>query len=154
VREADPETTLFIVASKTFTTLETQTNARTARTWLKDKLGEQAIPAHFAAVSVNNRAMDEFGVHKDYRFDMWDWVGGRYSLWSWIGVALSIAIGRENFLGLLAGGHAMDEHFRTAAWAQNLPVRMALLGIWNINFLKLPTLAILPYDDRLKRFPA
>jgi glucose-6-phosphate isomerase len=154
LRVADPETTLFIVASKTFTTLETQTNARTARAWLKEKLGEKAVPAHFAAVSVNNRAMDEFGVHKDYRFDMWDWVGGRYSLWSSIGVSLALAIGRDNFMDLLAGGHEMDEHFRTAAWAENLPVLMALMGVWNINFLKLPTLAVLPYDDRLKRFPA
>jgi glucose-6-phosphate isomerase len=151
---ADPETTLFIIASKTFTTLETQTNARTARAWLKDKLGEKAIPSHFAAVSVNNRAMDEFGVHKDYRFDMWDWVGGRYSLWSSIGVSLAIAIGRENFLAFLAGGHEMDEHFRTTPWSENLPVLMAVAGIWNINFLKLPTLTVLPYDDRLKRFPA
>jgi len=154
LKTADPEATLFIVASKTFTTLETQTNARTARAWLKDKLGEKAIPAHFAAVSVNNRAMDEFGVHPDYRFDMWDWVGGRYSLWSSIGVSLAIAIGRDNFLALLAGGHEMDEHFRTAPWNENLPVLMALAGIWNINFLKLPTLAVLPYDDRLKRFSA
>jgi glucose-6-phosphate isomerase len=154
LRVADPETTLFIVASKTFTTLETQTNARTARAWLKEKLGEKAIPAHFAAVSVNNRAMDEFGVHKDYRFDMWDWVGGRYSMWSSIGVSLAIAIGRENFLALLAGGHEMDEHFRTTPWTENLPVLMALTGIWNVNFLKLPTLAVLPYDDRLKRFSA
>ena len=154
LKAADPETSLFIVASKTFTTLETQTNARTARAWLLDKLGEQAIPAHFAAVSVNNRAMDEFGVHRDYRFDMGDWVGGRYSLWSSIGVSLAIAIGRENFLELLAGGHEMDEHFRTAPWAENLPVLMALAGIWNINFLQLPTLAVLPYDDRLKRFSA
>jgi glucose-6-phosphate isomerase len=154
LKVADPETTLFIVASKTFTTLETQTNARTARAWLMEKLGEKSIPAHFAAVSVNNRAMDEFGVHPDYRFDMWDWVGGRYSLWSSIGVAIAIAIGRENFLALLAGGHEMDEHFRTAPWAENLPVLMALAGVWNINFLKLPTLAVLPYDDRLKRFSA
>ena len=154
LKSADPETVLFIIASKTFTTLETQKNAHTARAWLKDKIGEKAISAHFAAVSVNNRAMDEFGVHPDYRFDMWDWVGGRYSLWSSIGVSLAIAIGRENFLALLAGGHEMDEHFRTAAWSENLPVLMALAGIWNINFLKLPTLAVLPYDDRLKRFPA
>ena len=154
LKAANPETTLFIVASKTFTTLETQTNARTARAWLKDKLGEQAVPAHFAAVSVNNRAMDEFGVHKDYRFDMWDWVGGRYSMWSSIGVSLAIAIGRENFLELLAGGHEMDEHFRTTPWTENLPVLMALCGVWNINFMRLPTLAVLPYDDRLKRFSA
>jgi glucose-6-phosphate isomerase len=154
LKTADPETTLFIVASKTFTTLETQTNARTARAWLKEKLGEKAIPAHFAAVSVNNRAMDEFGVHPDYRFDMWDWVGGRYSMWSSIGVSLAISIGRENFLALLAGGHEMDQHFRTAPWQDNLPVLMGLIGVWNINFLKLPTLAVLPYDDRLKRFSA
>lgn len=154
LKAAEPETTLFIVASKTFTTLETQTNARTARAWLKEKLGEAAIPSHFAAVSVNNRAMDEFGVHRDYRFDMWDWVGGRYSMWSSIGVSLAIAIGRKNFLDFLAGGHEMDEHFRTAPWAENLPVLMALIGIWNINFLNLPTLAVLPYDDRLKRFSA
>ena len=97
---ADPATTLFIVASKTFVTLETLTNARTARAWLKDKLGEEAVPAHFAAVSVNHKAMDEFKVHPDYRFQMWDWVGGRYSLWSSIGVSLAIAVGRENFLPL------------------------------------------------------
>ena len=154
LKSADPETTLFIVASKTFTTLETQTNARTARAWLKEKLGEKAVPSHFAAVSVNNRAMDEFGVHPDYRFDMWDWVGGRYSMWSSIGVSLAIAIGRDNFMALLAGGHEMDEHFRTAPWQENLPVLMGLAGVWNINFLKLPTLAVLPYDDRLKRFSA
>jgi glucose-6-phosphate isomerase len=154
LKTADPETTLFIVASKTFTTLETQTNARTARAWVLQKLGEKAIPSHFAAVSVNNRAMDEFGVHKDYRFDMWDWVGGRYSMWSSIGVSLAIAIGRQNFMALLAGGHEMDEHFRTAPWQDNLPVLMGLTGVWNINFLKLPTLAVLPYDDRLKRFSA
>jgi len=151
---ADPATTLFIVASKTFVTLETLTNARTARAWLKGKLGEEAVPAHFAAVSVNHAAMNEFKVHPDYRFQMWDWVGGRYSLWSSIGVSLAIAIGRENFLGFLAGGHAMDEHFRSTPWAANLPVLTALAGIWNINFMQLPTHAVLPYDDRLKRFPA
>src|SRR5262249_55466567 len=132
---ADPESTLFIVASKTFTTLETQTNAGTARAWLKERLCQKALPAHFAAGSRNKRAMDEFGVHPDSRFDMWDWVGGRYSMWSSIGVSLAIAIGRENFLALLAGGHEMDEHFRTAPWAENLPVLMGLLGVWNINFL-------------------
>ncbi|MDB6102005.1 MAG: pgi [Gammaproteobacteria bacterium] len=151
---ADPVTTLFIVASKTFVTLETLTNARTARAWLKSKLGEEAVPAHFAAVSVNHRAMDEFKVHPDYRFQMWDWVGGRYSLWSSIGVAVAIAVGRENFLKFLSGGHEMDEHFRTTPWQNNLPVLTALAGLWNINFLQLPTHAVLPYDDRLKRFPA
>jgi glucose-6-phosphate isomerase len=154
LESADARTTLFIVASKTFTTLETRTNALTARAWLEKQLGKEAIPAHFAAVSVNTKAMDEFGVHPEYRFQMWDWVGGRYSVWSSIGVSLAIAIGRRNFLDFLAGGHAMDEHFRSAPWAENLPVLMGLIGVWNINFMKLPTLAVLPYDDSLRRFPA
>jgi glucose-6-phosphate isomerase len=151
---ADPKTTLFIVASKTFTTLETQTNARSARAWLAQRLGEQAVPQHFGAVSVNHQAMDAFGVHPEYRFQMWDWVGGRYSIWSSIGVTLAIAIGEKNFLDFLGGGHALDEHFRTAAWPDNLPVLMGLIGVWNINFLGLPTLAVLPYDDSLRRFSA
>ena len=151
---ADPHATLFIICSKTFTTLETLTNARVARAWLAQKLGEQAVREHFAAVSVNKGAMDEFGVHPEYRFQMWDWVGGRYSLWSSIGVTLAIAIGRESFISMLRGANEMDEHFRTAPWRQNLPALAALLGIWNVNFRRLPTLAVLPYDDRLKRFPA
>jgi glucose-6-phosphate isomerase len=151
---ADPATTLFIIASKTFTTLETLTNANTARAWLKGRLGEQAVREHFAAVSVNHQAMDAFGVHPDYRFQMWDWVGGRYSLWSSIGVSLAIAVGRENFLAFLRGGHEMDEHFHCAPWRHNLPALMGLLGVWNINFRHLPTLAVLPYDERLARFPA
>ncbi|HLY52217.1 MAG TPA: glucose-6-phosphate isomerase [Steroidobacteraceae bacterium] len=154
LESADARRTLFIVSSKTFTTLETRTNADTARAWLKARLGETAVPAHFAAVSVNTRAMDEFGVHPQYRFQMWDWVGGRYSLWSSIGVSLAIAVGRKNFLDFLAGGHTLDEHFRNAPWGENLPVLMGLIGIWNINFLKLPTLAVLPYDESLRRFPA
>jgi glucose-6-phosphate isomerase len=151
---ADPATTLFIVASKTFTTLETKTNAQTARRWLAGQLGDAAVPKHFAAVSVNHKAMDEFGVHPEYRFQMWDWVGGRYSIWSSIGVSLAVAIGERNFLDFLAGGHEMDEHFRTAPWQENLPALMGLSAVWNINFLKLPTLAVLPYDDSLRRFPA
>ena len=154
LESADARTTLFIVASKTFTTLETRTNALTARAWLEKQLGKEAIPTHFAAVSVNTKAMDEFGVHPEYRFQMWDWVGGRYSLWSSIGVSLAIAIGRKNFLDFLSGGHAIDEHFRSAAWTDNLPALMGLIGVWNINFMKLPTLAVLPYDDSLRRFPA
>jgi glucose-6-phosphate isomerase len=154
LEEADPATTLFIIASKTFTTQETLANARSARAWLAGRLGEAAVPAHFAAVSTNAPAMDAFGVNPNYRFVMWDWVGGRYSMWSSIGVSLAIAIGRESFLEFLAGGHAMDEHFRTAPWDQNLPVLMGLFGVWNINCLELPTLAVLPYDGRLKRFPA
>jgi glucose-6-phosphate isomerase len=151
---ADAASTLFIVASKTFSTQETLANARTARQWLAAKLGEAAVPAHFAAVSTNAQAMDAFGINPNYRFVMWDWVGGRYSLWSSIGVSLAVAIGRAGFLDLLAGAHAMDEHFRTEPWERNLPVLMGLLGVWNINFLELPTLAVLPYDGRLGRFPA
>jgi glucose-6-phosphate isomerase len=154
LESADPRATLFIVSSKTFTTLETLTNAHTARAWVKEKLGDEAVPQHFAAVSVNHRAMDEFGVHPQYRFKMWDWVGGRYSLWSSIGVSVAIAIGARNFEAFLAGGHALDEHFRSTPWAQNLPVLMGLIGVWNINFMQLPTLAVLPYDDSLRRFPA
>ena len=154
LQDADPNTTLFIVSSKTFTTLETRTNARSARAWLAGKLGEPAVPRHFAAVSVNTRAMDEFGVHPEYRFQMWDWVGGRYSLWSSIGASLAVAIGERNFLEFLSGGHEMDEHFRSAPWAENLPVLMGLTAVWNINFMNLPTLAVLPYDDSLRRFPA
>jgi len=154
LESADPARTLFIVASKTFTTQETQANARSARAWLAHSLGEAAVPAHFAAVSTNAQAMDAFGVNPNYRFMMWDWVGGRYSLWSSIGVSLAIAIGREAFLEMLAGAHALDEHFRSEPWDRNLPVLMGLLGIWNINFLELPTLAVLPYDGRLRRFPA
>jgi glucose-6-phosphate isomerase len=154
LEEADAPRTLFIVASKTFSTQETLANARTARAWLAGSLGERAVPAHFAAVSTNAAAMDAFGVNPNYRFMMWDWVGGRYSLWSSIGVALAVAIGRDGFLGLLAGAHEMDEHFRSTPWERNLPVLMGLLGVWNIDFLDLPTLAVLPYDGRLRRFPA
>ena len=154
LEELDAASTLFIIASKTFTTQETMANAHTARAWIAGQLGSAAVPAHFAAVSVNTAAMDGFGVHPDHRFLMWDWVGGRYSLWSSIGVSLAIAIGASHFLALLAGGHAADNAFRHQEWRHNLPVLMALLGVWNINFQKLPTLAVLPYDSRLARFPA
>jgi glucose-6-phosphate isomerase len=154
LEQADPARTLFIVASKTFSTQETLANARSARAWLAARLGEPAVPAHFAAVSTNAQAMDAFGVNPNYRFMMWDWVGGRYSMWSSIGVSLAIAIGRDAFLEFLAGGHAMDQHFRSAPWDRNLPALMGLFGIWNINLLELPTLAVLPYDGRLGRFPA
>jgi glucose-6-phosphate isomerase len=152
--DADPATTLFLICSKTFTTQETLANARSAREWLAGALGETAVREHFAAVSVNAQAMDDFGVHPEYRFAMWDWVGGRYSLWSSIGLSIAIAIGLPRFGELLAGAAAMDRHFREAPWQANLPVLMALLGVWNINFLRLPTLAVLPYDARLRRFPA
>ena len=154
LESADPQTTLFIVSSKTFTTLETRTNANSARAWLSAKLGEKAVPLHFAAVSVNTPAMDKFGVHPEYRFQMWDWVGGRYSVWSSIGVSLAIAIGAQNFVDFLGGGHEMDEHFRTTPWHENLPALMGLAAVWNINFMNLPTLAVLPYDDSLRRFSA
>jgi glucose-6-phosphate isomerase len=152
--DADPARTLFIICSKTFTTLETRNNALAARAWIQARLGAAATREHFAAVSVNSAAMDEFGVHPDYRFAMWDWVGGRYSIWSSIGVSLAIAIGRENFLSFLEGAARMDQHFQEAPWEQNLPLLAAMLGVWNVNFLELPTLAVLPYDQRLARFPA
>ena len=154
LEQADPARTLFIICSKTFTTLETQTNANAARAWLRGHLGDAAVPGHFAAVSVNAKAMDSFGVHPEYRFNMWDWVGGRYSIWSSIGVALAIAIGSEHFSAFLAGAHELDEHFRATPWEQNLPALAAFCGVWNIDFLKLPTLAVLPYDSRLARLPA
>ena len=154
LEHADPERTLFIICSKTFTTLETLTNARAARDWILQRLGPKRLPQHFAAVSVNARAMDEFGVHPSYRFAMWDWVGGRYSVWSAIGVSLAIAIGRAGFEAFLSGGREIDEHFRGAPWHENLPVLAGLLGVWNIDLLGLPTLAVLPYDSRLARLPA
>jgi len=152
--ESDPATTLFMVASKTFTTQETMANAHAARAWLRAALGEDAVRSHFAAVSTNSAAMDGFGVHPDYRFLMWDWVGGRYSMWSSIGVCLAIAIGASHFAEFLAGGREMDQHFQHAPWRENLPALMGLLGIWNVNFQALPTLAVLPYTSRLARFPA
>jgi len=151
---ADPARTLFIVCSKTFTTQETRANANSARAWLQSRLGSAAVPQHFAAVSVNAGAMDEFGIHPDHRFSMWDWVGGRYSVWSSIGVSLAIAIGARRFQEFLAGAAAIDGHFQSAPWQQNLPALAAMLGVWNCNFLGLPTLAVLPYDQRLARFPA
>jgi glucose-6-phosphate isomerase len=154
LQDAEPERTLFIICSKTFGTLETLTNAKAARSWIQQRLGEKAVPRHFAAVSVNARAMDEFGVHPDYRFAMWDWVGGRYSIWSAIGVSLAIAIGRQGFESFLSGGREIDHHFRTAPWRENLPVLAGLLAVWNIDLLALPTLAVLPYDSRLARLPA
>jgi glucose-6-phosphate isomerase len=154
LEHADPERTLFIICSKTFTTLETLTNARSARAWILQRLGPKRLPQHFAAVSVNAKAMDEFGVHPAYRFAMWDWVGGRYSVWSAIGVSLAIAIGRAGFESFLSGGREIDEHFRAAPWHENLPLLAGLLGVWNIDLLGLPTLAVLPYDSRLARLPA
>ncbi len=150
----DPARTLVIICSKTFTTQETLANARLARSWLAGALGEKAVPAHFAAVSTNATAMDEFGVGRDARFAMWDWVGGRYSMWSAIGLSLELAIGTAQFDAFLAGGHAMDQHFLAAPWPDNLPVLLGLLAVWNRNLLGNGSHAVLPYTHRLSRFPA
>ena len=150
----DPETTLFIVASKTFTTQETLTNAESARDWCLDKLGDSAAVArHFVAVSTNRDAVSEFGIDPKNMFEFWDWVGGRYSLWSAIGLPLALAIGMDRFDELLDGAHAMDEHFINASAAENMPIVLALLGIWYNNFGAISTHAIIPYDQNLHDFP-
>ncbi len=155
VIDLDPEETLFIVSSKTFTTQETMNNAHSARAWLLDALGDEAAVAkHFVAVSTNAQAVSAFGIDTAQMFGFWDWVGGRYSMDSAIGLSTMLAIGPENFADLLAGFHEMDVHFRTAPTAQNLPALMGLLSVWNRNFLDLPTCAVLPYEQYLKRFPA
>lgn len=150
----DPETSLFIVASKTFTTIETMTNAATARAFIAGKLGEAAVGHHFAAVSTALDKVAAFGIDQARVFGFWDWVGGRYSIWSAIGLPLMIAIGKENFGRFLDGGHAIDEHFRTAPIRKNIPVLLGLLGFYHRNVLGYPSRAILPYDQRLSRFPA
>ncbi|HTU24874.1 MAG TPA: glucose-6-phosphate isomerase [Pirellulales bacterium] len=150
----DPAETLFIISSKTFTTLETLTNAHTARDWLVKALGEKAVARHFVAVSTNAAEVSKFGIDTANMFEFWDWVGGRYSVDSAIGLSLMLAVGPENFHEMLAGFHAMDEHFRTAPWQKNLPVLLGLLGIWYDNFFGAQTVAILPYDHYLSRFSA
>lgn len=151
----DVETTLFIVASKTFTTQETLTNAHTARQWFLDSGGNAGdIASHFVAVSTNTQAVAEFGINTDNMFRFWDWVGGRYSLWSSIGLSIRLSIGNEQFDNLLAGAHAMDEHFLSAEYAQNLPVILGLLGVWYGNFFGVRSHVIAPYDQYLHRFPA
>lgn len=155
LRDLDAEETLFIIASKTFTTLETMTNAQSAKKWLLEKLGdEKAVSKHFVALSTNAEKVSEFGIDTANMFPFWNWVGGRYSLCSAIGLSLMIAIGPENFKAMLAGYHAMDEHFRTAPFEKNMPVIMALLGVWYNNFYGAESLAILPYDQYLSRFAA
>ena len=154
LEKINPATTLFVICSKTFTTQETLANANAAREWLIGELGEKGIAHHFVAVSTNHQAMDAFGIAPGARFTMWDWVGGRYSLWSTVGLSIALSLGMDQFELMLAGGHEMDEHFRTAPFDHNLPVLMGLLGVWNINFLGLDSLAVLPYDRRLHRFPA
>ncbi|TDD40896.1 glucose-6-phosphate isomerase [Nonomuraea terrae] len=150
----DPETTLFVVSSKTFTTLETLTNARVARRWLVDALGDDAVSKHFVAVSTNAAKVAEFGIDTDNMFGFWDWVGGRYSYDGAIGLSLMIAIGPERFREMLAGFHTIDEHFRTAPFEANMPVLMGLLGVWYTDFFGAETRAVLPYSQRLHRFPA
>jgi len=149
----NPETTLVIVASKTFTTIETMTNAETARRWLTDAVGE-AAGGHFAALSSAVDKTEAFGIDRARVFGFEDWVGGRYSVWGPIGLSLMIAVGADNFAAFLAGGHAMDQHFHTAPLAQNLPVLLGLVGIWHNNVCGYPTRAVLPYDQRLLRLPA
>ena len=154
--DLNPAETLFIVSSKTFTTQETMTNAESARAWLLKGLGgnPKAVAKHFVAVSTNAEKVSAFGIDTKNMFGFWDWVGGRYSMDSAIGLSTMLAVGPENFRKLLAGFHAMDEHFRTAPFEKNLPVLMGLLSVWNTNFLGAETVAVLPYENYLKRFPA
>ncbi|MBK6693718.1 MAG: glucose-6-phosphate isomerase [Myxococcales bacterium] len=154
LKRVDAETTLFIVASKTFTTQETLMNARSARAWLVERLGEGAVPKHFVAVSTAEVEVKRFGIDPENMFPFWDWVGGRYSLWSSIGLVIACTLGFEHFEALLKGAHEMDEHFRSAPLDANAPVLLALLGVWYANFFGAETHALLPYDQYLHRFPA
>jgi glucose-6-phosphate isomerase len=150
----DPETTLFIIASKTFTTVETMTNAETARRWVEAKLGKDAVAHHFAAVSTALDLVAKFGIQKDRVFGFWDWVGGRYSVWGAIGLPVMIAVGTKNFREFLAGGHEMDEHFLHTPLDRNLPMLLGLVGFWHRVVCAYPARAIIPYDQRLSRLPA
>src|SRR6187200_2090763 len=153
-RDLDPARTLFVISSKTFTTLETLTNAHSAREWLVASLGEDAVANHFVAVSTNAEGVKAFGIDPDNMFGFWDWVGGRYSLDSAIGLSLMIAIGPQAFADMLAGFHTIDEHFRTAPFERNLPVLQGVLGVWYRNFLGAQTKAILPYSHHLSKLTA
>jgi glucose-6-phosphate isomerase len=148
------ETTLFVVASKTFTTEETLTNARSARAWLVEGLGEAAVGNHFVAVSTNAKEVSAFGIDVANMFEFWDWVGGRYSLWSAVGLSIALAVGMDHFEAMLEGGHALDEHFRSTPLEQNLPVMLGLLGVWHSHFWGAETFAVLPYDQSMHRLPA
>ena len=155
LKKVNPETTLFLVASKTFTTQETMTNAQSARDWLlKAAKNESAVAKHFAALSTNAKDVEKFGIDTNNMFEFWDWVGGRYSLWSAIGLSIALSIGFENFEELLNGAHEMDKHFRSTPIEKNIPTTLALIGLWNTNFLGAQTEAILPYDQYLHRFAA
>lgn len=152
--QVDPEETLFIVASKTFTTIETLTNARTCREWLVNALGEKAVANHFVALSTNAKAVAEFGIDVNNMFEFWDFVGGRYSLWSAIGLSIALAVGYDNFEQLLKGAEAMDNHFRHTPLEQNIPVIMALIGILYNDYYNIHRYAVIPYDQYLKSLPA
>jgi glucose-6-phosphate isomerase len=154
LKHLNPRTTLFLIASKTFTTIETMTNARTARRWVAEKLGEAKVGAHFAAISTAIPRVKDFGIRQDRIFGFWDWVGGRYSIWSAIGLPLMIAIGPDNFFRFLDGGHAMDQHFRKTPVLRNLPMLMGLLGVWHRTICGHASRAVIPYDQRLARLPA
>ena len=155
LKKVNPETTLFLIASKTFTTQETMANAFSARNWfLASAKDEAAVSKHFVALSTNAKAVGEFGIDVANMFEFWDWVGGRYSLWSAIGLSISLSIGFDNFELLLAGANEMDEHFATASFDKNMPIILALLGVWYVNFFDAATHAILPYDQYMHRFAA
>lgn len=155
VKHLDPETTLFIIASKTFTTQETMTNAESAKAWFLEKTSSNGdVSKHFVAISTNTKAVKAFGIAEENMFVFWDWVGGRYSLWSSIGLSIACTIGYDNFIALLDGAHAMDNHFRTEPYEKNIPVLLALLGVWYGNFFDAHSEAILPYDQYLHRFAA
>lgn len=154
LNKVDPETTLFIVASKTFTTIETLTNARTCRKWLVDALGEHAVAKHFVALSTNREEVEKFGINPENMFEFWNFVGGRYSMWSAIGLIIAIAVGFENFERLLDGAHAMDQHFLNTDLEHNIPVILAMLGIWYNNFYGIHRYAVVPYDQYLQYVPA
>jgi glucose-6-phosphate isomerase len=152
LEKLSPDTTLFVVASKTFTTQETLTNAQSARAWFLQSAKQADVAKHFVAVSTNAEAVSEFGIDTDNMFAIWDWVGGRYSLWSAIGLPIALYVGMDNFERLLDGGHVMDNHFKTQAFSENMPVIMGMLGVWYINFFGAATHAIVPYDHSLARF--
>ncbi|MCL2673242.1 MAG: glucose-6-phosphate isomerase [Alphaproteobacteria bacterium] len=154
IERLDPASTLFVISSKSWTTQETMMNALTARCWITDILGPQAIEKHFVALSTNARGVSEFGIDTDNMFEFWDWAGGRYSLWSAIGLPIAISIGFDNFRQLLNGAYAMDTHFLNAPLSENIPVILGLIGVWNTNFLDIRSHAVLPYDQYLHRLPA
>ncbi|HBC20391.1 MAG TPA: glucose-6-phosphate isomerase, partial [Alcanivorax sp.] len=159
LQELNPRTTLFLVSSKSFTTVDTLHNAKTARQWLARGLGldfdnASLLRCHFIGISANAERMSTWGITPYNQLQFWDWVGGRYSLWSAIGLPIALTVGMEGFRELLAGAHDMDQHCRTQPWQDNLPVMLALVDVWNINFMKISARAVLPYDGRLKHLPA